>query len=228
MHILIAEDDAPVAKFLSGGLEAEHYAVRVASTGGMVLPMVQNGQCDLLILDLAMPGMSGLEVLRQVRVEKPHLPVLIVTGSARVEDRVGGLDSGADDYLTKPFAFTELLARVRALLRRSALPFEPVLHKLDLQLDRVRHVVSRNGRNIDLTPKEFALLEYLMLNEGSNVSRSSIIHHVWKLAAHTTTNVADVYINYVRKKIDSEASQKLIYTVRGAGYRFGSKSNAAH
>jgi DNA-binding response OmpR family regulator len=228
MHILIAEDDAPIAKFLSGGLEAEHFEVRVASTGEMALPMLQNGQCNLLILDLAMPGISGLEVLHQVRAIKPHLPVLIVTGSSRVEDRVGGLDSGADDYLTKPFAFAELLARVRALLRRSALPFEPVLHKLDLELDRVRHVVTRNGRTIDLTPKEFALLEFLMLNEGNNVSRSSIIHHVWKLASHTTTNVVDVYINYVRKKIDSEASQKLIYTVRGAGYRFGSKSSPAH
>jgi DNA-binding response OmpR family regulator len=228
MHLLIAEDDALAAKFLSGGFEAEHYDVRVASAGGEVAPMIKNGQCDLLILNLTMPGISGLEVLRQVRAVKPHLPVLFVTASIRVEDRVGGLDSGADDCLTKPFAFAELSARVRALLRRSSLPFEPVLHKLDLELDRVRHVVSRNGRNIDLTPKEFALLEYLMLNEGNNVSRPSIIHHVWKLASHTTTNVVDVYINYVRKKIDAEASQKLIYTVRSAGYRFGSKSSAAH
>ena len=173
-----------------------------------------------------MPGISGLEVLRQVRSVKPHLPVLIVTGSARVEDRVGGLDSGADDYLTKPFAFAELLARVRALLRRSALPFEPVLHNLDLELDRVRHVVSRNGRTIELTPKEFGLLEYLLLNEGNNVSRSSIIHDVWKLSSDTTTNVVDVYINYLRKKIEAEASERLIHTVRGAGYRFGSKSSA--
>ena len=190
--------------------------------------MIKNGHCDLLILNLAMPGIGGLEVLRQVRAVKPHLPVLFVTASMRVEDRIGGLDSGADDCLTKPFAFAELSARVRALLRRSIPPFEHVLHKLDLELDRVRHVVSRNGHNIDLTPKEFALLEYLMLNEGNNVSRSSIIHHVWKLASHTTTNVVDVYINYVRKKIDSEASQKLIFTVRGAGYRFGSKSATAH
>jgi DNA-binding response OmpR family regulator len=226
MQILIAEDDAPVAKFLSGGLEAEHYDVQVASDGGQVMPLINNGQCNLLILDLTMPGMGGLEVLRQVRAAKPHLPVLIVTGSSRVEDRVDGLDSGADDYLTKPFAFAELLARVRALLRRSVLPFEPVLHNLDLELDRVRHAVRRNGRAIELTPKEFALLEYLMLNAGSNVARSSIIRHVWKLSSDTTTNVVDVYINYLRKKIDAEASEKLIHTVRGAGYRVGSKSNA--
>ncbi len=225
MHILIAEDDAPVAKFLSGGLETEHYDVQVASAGSQVLPMIKDGECDLLILDLALPGASGLEVLRRVRDEKPHLPVLIVTGSSRVEDRVDGLNSGADDYLTKPFAFAELLARVRALLRRSSLPFEPVLHKLDLELDRVKHVVRRNGRIIDLTPKEFALLEYLMLNAGSNVSRPSILHHLWKLSSNTTTNVVDVYINYLRKKIDAGASEKLIYTVRGAGYRFGPKSN---
>lgn len=228
MHILIAEDDAPVAKFLSGGLETEHFDVRVASAGNQVLPMIQDGPCDLLVLDLAMPGASGMEVLRQVRSEKPHLPVLIVTGSARVEDRIDGLNSGADDYLTKPFAFAELVARVRALLRRSSLPFEPVLHKMDLELDRVKHVVRRHGRVIDLTPKEFGLLEYLMLNSGVNVSRSSIIHHLWNLSSNTTTNVVDVYINYLRKKIDADSSEKLIHTVRGAGYRFGSKSNGGH
>jgi DNA-binding response OmpR family regulator len=226
MHILIAEDDAPVAKFLSGGLEAERYDVRIAPTGGQVMPMIHAGQCNLLILDLAMPDIGGLEVLRQVRAAKPHLPVLIVTGSTQVEDRVDGLDSGADDYLTKPFAFAELLARVRALLRRSSLPFEPVLHNLDLELDRVRHVVHRNGRAIDLTPKEFALLEYLMLHTGKDVSRSSIIHNVWKLSSDTMTNVVDVYINYLRKKIDAEASERLIHTVRGSGYRIGSKSSA--
>ena len=225
MHILIAEDDAPVAKFLSGGLEAEHYEVRIATAGGQVLQMVEQGRCNLLILDLALPEVGGLDVLRQVRSSKPHLPVLIVTGSARVEDRVDGLDSGADDYLTKPFAFSELSARVRALLRRSSLPFQPVLHNLDLELDRVRHLVHRNGRSIELTPKEFSLLEHLMLNAGNIVSRSSIIHHVWKLSSETMTNVVDVYINYLRKKIDAEPSVKLIHTVRGAGYRIGPISN---
>ena len=166
--------------------------------------MVEESNCNLLILDFEFTGHERwLDALRQVRAAvEPHLPfILILTGSARVEDRVDGLDSGADDYLTKPFAFSELLARVRALLRRSSLPFEPVLHSSDLELDRVRHVVRRKDRNIELTPKEFALLEYLMLNAGTEVSRSSIIHNVWKLSSDTMTNVVDVYINYLRKKI---------------------------
>ncbi len=190
--------------------------------------MLQEGPCDLLVLDLNLPGLNGLEVLREVRSSKPHLPILILTGNARVEDRVGGLDSGADDYLTKPFAFSELLARVRALLRRGNLPYEPVLHSLDLELDRVQRIVRRNGNSIELTPKEFALLEYLMLNAGHNVSRSSIIHHVWKLSSDTMTNVVDVYINYLRKKIDADAPERLIHTVRGAGYRIGPSPRSAH
>jgi DNA-binding response OmpR family regulator len=224
MHILIAEDDAPVGEFISTELQGEHYDVRVVTTGRQVAQEVEDGPCDLIILDLNLPDVSGMEVLRQVRTRKPHLPVLILTGSARVEDRVDGLDSGADDYLTKPFAFSELLARVRALLRRSSLPFEPVLRSLDLELDRVRRVVNRKGRAIDLTPKEFALLEYLMLNAGHSVSRSSIIHHVWKLSSGTLTNVVDVYINYLRRKIDVDATERLIHTERGAGYRLGARS----
>jgi DNA-binding response OmpR family regulator len=228
MHILIAEDDIPVAKFISSGLEAEHYNVRLVPGGNEVRRMLEDGPCDLLVLDLNLPGVNGLDVLRQVRTQKPHLPILILTGNARVEDRVGGLDLGADDYMTKPFAFSELLARVRALMRRGSLPFEPVLHSLDLELDRIRRVVQRNGNSIELTPKEFALLEYLMLNAGHNVSRSSIIHHVWKLSSDTMTNVVDVYINYLRKKIDVDASERLIHTVRGAGYRIGPIPRPAH
>jgi DNA-binding response OmpR family regulator len=225
MHILVAEDDLPVAKFLSSGLEGERYDVRLATDGTEVLRLLVDGPCDLLVLDLNLPGISGLEVLQRVRSERPRLPVLILTGSARVEDRVSGLDSGADDYLTKPFAFSELVARIRALLRR--MPFEPVLHNMDLELDRVGRVVHRNGRTIELTPKEFALLEYLMLNAGQNVSRSSIIQHVWKLSSDTMTNVVDVYINYLRRKIDSDGSARLIHTVRGAGYRIGPKPRLA-
>jgi len=227
MHILVAEDDLPVAKFLSSSLEAEHFDVQLASSGGDVIRLLEDGDCDLLVLDLNLPEMNGLEVLRQVRLQRPHLPVLILTGNARVEDRVGGLDSGADDYLTKPFAFSELLARVRALLRRSSLPFEPVLHSMDLELDRVQRVVRRSGHPIELTPKEFALLEYLMLNAGQSVSRASIIHNVWKLSSDTMTNVVDVYINYLRKKIDATGSERLIHTVRGAGYRIGAKERSA-
>jgi DNA-binding response OmpR family regulator len=227
VHILIAEDDAPVARFISSALEGEHYDVRIVTTGRQVSQVVEDGPCDLIILDLNLPDISGMEVLRQVRGRKPHLPVLILTGSARVEDRVDGLDSGADDYLTKPFAFSELSARVRALLRRSSLPFEPILRSLDLELDRVRRVVNRKGRAIELTPKEFALLEYLMLNAGHSVSRSSIIHHVWKLSSDTLTNVVDVYINYLRRKIDVDVTERLIHTERGAGYRLGARSARA-
>ena len=226
MHILIAEDDLPVAKFLSSSLAAEQYEVRIAPSGNDVLRMIEDGPCDLLVLDLNLPGKSGLEVLRDVRSVKRRLPVLILTGNARVEDRVGGLDSGADDYLTKPFAFSELSARVRALLRRSDLPFDPVLRSLDLELDRVQRTVRRNGCPIDLTPKEFALLEYLMLNAGKNVSRSTIIQEVWKISSDTMTNVVDVYINYLRKKIDAGAPQRLIHTVRGAGYRIGPRPHS--
>ncbi len=228
MHILIAEDDIPVARFLSTGLE-EDYTVRVATLGSEVLGMIEEGACDVLILDLNLPDMRGMDVLRRVRATRPHLPVLILTGSSRVEDRVEGLDSGADDYLTKPFAFSELSARLRALLRRSKLPFQPVLRCLDLELDRVCRTVKRSDRSIELTPKEFALLEYLMLNAGHDVSRSSIIHNVWKLSADTMTNVVDVYINYLRRKIDSDTSDRVIHTVRGkAGYRVGSTSISVH
>jgi DNA-binding response OmpR family regulator len=228
MHILIAEDDLPVAKFLLNGLEGEHFNVRLVAGGKEVPSILESGPCDLLVLDLNLPDMNGLDVLRQVRSKSPHLPVLILTGNARVEDRVNGLESGADDYVTKPFAFSELLARVRALLRRGTLPFEPVLHSLDLELDRVKRVVQRNGHLIELTPKEFGLLEYLMLNAGQNVSRSSIIHNVWKLSGDTMTNVVDVYINYLRKKIDVDAPMSLIHTVRGAGYRIGPSPRSAH
>ena len=227
MHILIAANDAPAAKFLSGGLEAEHYDVRIATTGRQAQQMVQEGRCDLMILDLDLPDVNGMDLLRQVRRIRPYLAVLIIAGSARVEDLVDGLDSGADDYLTKPFAFSELSARVRALLRRSSLPFEPILRSLDLELDRVRRIVYRSGREINLTPKEFALLEYLMLNSGRNVSRSSIMHDVWKLSSGTLTNVVDVYINYLRRKIDVGVNESLIHTVRGAGYRIGARANPA-
>jgi DNA-binding response OmpR family regulator len=227
MHILIAEDDLPVAKSLSSGLEAEHYDVRLVPRGNDVPRMLEDGPCDLLVLDLNLPEVNGLDVLRLVRPQKPHLPIMILSGNARVEDRVGGLDSGADDYMTKPFAFTELLARVRALLRRGSLPLETVLHSMDLELDRMQRIVRRNGNSIELTPKEFALLEYLMLNAGRNVSRSSIIHHVWKLSSDAMTNVVDVYINYLRKKIDADSPERLIHTVRGAGYRIGPNPRTA-
>jgi two-component system, OmpR family, copper resistance phosphate regulon response regulator CusR len=227
MHILIAEDDVPVAKYLSSGLEAEHYDVRIAAGGRQVGQLLEEKESNLVILDLNLPDISGIEVLRQIRAAKPHLPVLLLTGSARVEDRVAGLDSGADDCVTKPFSFAELSARVRALLRRSNRPFEPVLRSLDLELDRVQRTVTRSNRSVALTPKEFALLEYLMLNAGHCVSRPSILRDVWRLSSGTPTNVVDVYINYLRKKVELDSTEVLIHTVRGAGYCFGPRPKTA-
>ena len=221
MYILIAENDAPVAKFLAGQFATEQYEVCIVDSSSQLEAELQEKHFDLMILELNLPGLDGLNTLRQLHSEKPRLPLLVLTESTRLEDRVNSLNSGADDYVTKPFAFSELSARVRALLRRSTLTSGHVLRTLDLELDRVQRVVQRNGRMIELTPKEFALLEYLMLNAGTNVSRSAIIRHVWKRSSDTLTNVVDVYVNYLRKKIDGDSSAKLIHTSRGAGYRLG-------
>lgn len=221
MRILVAEDDRPVASFLKKGLEAEHYAVDVVPDGEEALYMAEAYDYDLLLLDLVLPKMDGLQVLRQVRARKKHLPVLVLTGRTRVEDRVKGLDLGADDYMVKPFAFRELIARVRALLRRGNAPADFTLRVEDLEMNLVERTVRRSERKIELTPKEFALLEYLMRNQGRAVSRPMIIEHVWNFSFDTMTNVVDVYINYLRKKIDEGAEQKLILTVRGVGYRIG-------
>jgi len=221
VRILVAEDDRPVASFLKKGLEAEHYAVDIVPDGQEALYMAEEYDYDLVLLDLVLPKMDGLQVLRQIRNRKKNLPVLVLTGRTRVEDRVKGLDLGADDYLIKPFAFRELTARVRALLRRGQ---GPVIFKLevdDLEMNLVERTVRRGERKIELTPKEFALLEYLMRNQGRAVSRPMIIEHVWNFSFDTMTNVVDVYINYLRKKIGGEEAPKLIHTVRGVGYRIG-------
>ena len=218
MRVLIAEDDAALAKFVSQGLEAEHYTVDVYSDGEQAGAAAHEIDYDLIILDLNLPTLDGVSVLRQLRAKKPTLPVLVLTQRSRVEDRVQCLDTGADDYLPKPFSFSELSARIRALLRRSHLPSQSVLAIDDLKLDRIEHRVERSGRRIDLTAKEFALLEYLMRNTGRCVTRAMIIEHVWNLTFDTTTNVVDVYINYLRRKIDDGHPTKLIHTVRGVGY----------
>jgi two-component system, OmpR family, copper resistance phosphate regulon response regulator CusR len=218
MRVLIAEDDVALAKFVSQGLEAEHYTVDVCSDGEQARTAASEVDYDLIILDLNLPKLDGVAVLRQLRSKKPTLPVLVLTQRTRVEDRVQCLDTGADDYLPKPFSFSELSARIRALLRRSHLPSESVLAIDDLKLDRIEHRVERSGRRIDLTSKEFALLEYLMRNAGRCVTRAMIIEHVWNLTFDTTTNVVDVYINYLRRKIDDGHATKLIRTVRGVGY----------
>jgi len=218
VYILIADADLPVASFIAGMLESEYHHVHLAQPSDAPAAIAAN-DCDLLILDVDVSDPTGLGILQLTRNVKPHLPVLVLTGSARVEDRVTALHAGADDYLAKPFASSELSARVRALLRRGAGRFEPVLRATDLKLDRVRRIASRKGREIGLTPKEFGLLEYLMLNAGQDVSRSAIIRNVWKLSAGTSTNLVDVYVNYLRRKIDEDPAQSLIHTVRGSGYR---------
>jgi DNA-binding response OmpR family regulator len=218
MRILIAEDDEALAKFVRQGLESEHYSVDVFPDGEQARNAATEVEYDVVILDLNLPKLDGVGVLRHLRLKKPSLPVLVLTQRTRVEDRVQCLDTGADDYLAKPFSFSELSARIRALVRRSHLPSESVLAVGDLKLDRVAHLIERAGRRIELTTKEFALLEYLMLNAGRRVTRSMIIEHVWNLTFDTTTNVVDVYINYLRRKVDDGHAVKLIHTVRGVGY----------
>ena len=218
MRILIAEDDEALAKFVRQGLESEHYSVDVFADGEQARTAATDLEYDVVILDLNLPKVDGVSILRHLRLKKPSLPVLVLTQRTRVEDRVQCLDTGADDYLAKPFSFSELSARIRALVRRSHLPSESVLTVGDLRLDRVAHLVERAGRRIELTTKEFSLLEYLMLNAGRRVTRSMIIEHVWNLTFDTTTNVVDVYINYLRRKIDDGHPVKLIHTVRGVGY----------
>jgi len=196
MRILVVEDDAPLASFVRKGLEAEHYAVDVAPDGELARLMAVESEYDLLILDLNLPKLDGISVLNSVRPKKPSLPVLVLTARSRVEDRVQSLDTGADDCLIKPFSFTELSARVRALLRRGPRTVETVLRVADLELNRVERRVERGGKRIELTSKEFALLEYLMRNAGRRVTRAMIVEHVWNLSFDTTTNIVDVYINY--------------------------------
>jgi FliA/WhiG family RNA polymerase sigma factor len=200
MRILIAEDDSSLASFVKKGLDAEHYAVDVSSDGEQARAMAGEFDYDLVVLDLSLPRLDGVAILRYLRARKPSMPIIVLTGRTRVEDRVECLDLGADDYLGKPFSFSELSARIRALLRRCHLPAESVLTVDDLKLDRVERKVERAGRRIDLTGKEFALLEYLMRNAGRRITRAMIIEHVWNLSFDTCTNVVDVYVNYDHSK----------------------------
>ncbi len=218
MRFLVVEDEKKVARFVKKGLEEEGYAVDVAPDGEEGLAMALDGVHDLIILDIHLPRMDGLGILQELRKKKVATPVLLLTVRAAIEDKVLGLDAGADDYLTKPFAFQELLARVRALLRRRADAEAPVLQVADLTLDPARRLVARAGEKIDLTSKEFALLAYFMRNPGRVLTRTMISEHVWDYDFDTMTNVIDVYVNYLRKKIDAGREPKLIHTVRGAGY----------
>ena len=218
MRILVVEDEKKVASFIRQGLGEEGYAVDVALNGEEGLAMARDGVHDLIILDIGLPKMNGLQVLQELRRRKVTTPVLLLTVRATIEDKVLGLDAGADDYLTKPFAFQELVARVRALLRRRTEGGPAVLQFADLTLDPARHTAFRGSQKIDLTAKEFALLDYFMRNPGRVLTRTMIIEHVWDYDFDTGTNVVDVYVNYLRKKIDSDREPTLIHTIRGVGY----------
>lgn len=226
MHILIAEDDAALASFVKKGLEAEHYSIDIASDGEQARTMAAEFDFDLVTLDLNLPNLDGISILRYLRTRKPSMPILVLTGRTKVEDRVTCLDLGADDFLAKPFSYSELSARIRALLRRSHLPAESVLTVADLKLDRVERLVQRAGRRIELTSKEFALLEYLMRNAGRRITRAMIIEHVWNLSFDTSSNIVDVYVNYLRRKVDDAFSVPLIHTIRGVGYELSNRSGA--
>ena len=227
MRILVAEDDLPLADFLRQELQKEQFAVQVVADGIEAQELALNQHYDLVILDLGLPGAMGLEVLRRIRSKKPDLPVLIMTGATKVEERVRGLDAGADDYVSKPFVFAELSARIRAVLRRGSRPSRAVLQIADLELERITHAVQRGGHEIALSPKEYALLEFLMRNAGQPVSRAAIIEQVWRLDLDTVTNVVDVYINYLRRKVDIGYDRALIRTIRGVGYQIGESARSS-
>jgi heavy metal response regulator len=218
VRILIVEDEKKVAGFIKKGLEEETYAVDVAYDGEEGFHLAAMNEYDMIILDLMLPKMDGLEVLTRLRDKKVSTPILLLTAKDAVEDKVTGLNKGADDYLTKPFAFSELLARIRSLLRRGQAETQTELKVGDLILDMVSHKVSREGEEIELTGKEYSLLEYFMRNEGKVLTRTMIAEHVWDYNFDTFTNVIDVYVNHLRKKIDKKYPAKLLHTLRGVGY----------
>ena len=217
MRLLVVEDEKRIADFLSRGLQSAGYAVDTVNTGSDAVEMVHSTEYDLVVLDLGLPDMDGLQVLQKIRNRKVIPPVLILSARDSVDDRVKGLEQGADDYLVKPFAFVELLARARVLLRRG----QPTPEKLlvgDLTLDCIRRKVTRLNENIELAPKEFSILEYMMRNRGRPLSRTMIVEHVWDMDYDGLTNIVDVYIRHLRSKIDDKFPVKMIHTVRGIGY----------
>ncbi len=217
MRVLVVEDEKRIADFLSRGLQSAGYAVDVVHTGGNAIERVHSTEYDLIILDLGLPDIDGLQVLQKIKNRKTIPPVLILSARDAVDDRVKGLEQGADDYLVKPFAFVELLARARVLLRRG----QPTPEKLqvgELTLDCIRRKVTRSNENVELAPKEFSILEYMMRNRGRPLSRTMIVEHVWDMDYDGLTNIVDVYIRHLRSKIDDKFPIKMIHTVRGIGY----------
>jgi two-component system, OmpR family, copper resistance phosphate regulon response regulator CusR len=219
MRILVVEDEPKVSSFIKKGLEEQAYEVDVAYDGFFGKKLALENEYDLVILDVILPKQSGLEVCREIRKQKPAIPILMLTALGSTDDKILGLDSGADDYLVKPFVFQELLARIRALTRRAyEVPNNEILKIADLELNLTKKTVTRSNIPINLTAREFALLHYLMRNKGRVVSRVDIIEQVWETSFDTGSNVIDVYINFLRKKIDKDFSPKLIHTLVGMGY----------
>ena len=227
MHILVVEDEKKVASFIKRGLEAANYSVDVEHDGETGLSRLLKTDYDLVILDVMLPRVDGLSLMKEIRQRRIEVPVLLLTARVTIADRVMGLDLGADDYLTKPFAFEELLARVRALLRRGAAAVPAVLGIADLRLDPATREVTRSNQRIELTPKEYALLEFLLRRREQVLSRAVIAQHVWGVNYDTFTNVIDIYVNYLRNKIDDGFEPKLIHTVRGVGYVLKEEPSAA-
>src|SRR5262250_177361 len=219
MRLLLVEDEEKVISFVQRGLAAERFAVDVARDGVAGLELAQSYSYDIIVLDLLLPGMDGTEVLRKIRRTDRQIPILVLTARDAVQDKVTHFEAGADDYLTKPFAFAELLVRIKALLRRGTTRQETVLKVADIELDRLSQQVRRSGKRIELTSKEYSLLEYLMANAGRVLSRTMIIEHVWDQSFDGATNIVDVYVRHLRAKVDEGHNTKMIRTVRGVGYK---------
>jgi DNA-binding response OmpR family regulator len=216
--MLVIEDEAKVAKFIQRGLVAERYSVDVAEDGRSGLDLATAYHYDLVILDLMLPELDGTEVLRRIRATNPSVPVLVLTARDALSDKISHLEAGADDYITKPFAFAELVARTKALLRRGPVNRSNVVRIADLEVDRLTQQARRGGKRIELTSKEYALLEYLILNMGRVLSRNMILEHVWDQSFDGFSNIVDVYVGHLRTKIDDGFEPKLLKTVRGVGY----------
>ncbi len=218
MRILLVEDEKRMADFVTKGLKEECYVIDIAHNGEDALFLVDINPYDLIILDLMLPDTNGLAICKHIRNKKMDTPILIITAKDSVRDKVKGLDFGADDYLTKPFSFDEFLARVRALLRRKRADKMSILRVADLELNQLTHKVKRDGKEIDLTSKEYALLEYFIMNANEVITRTMISEHVWNEEFDSLSNIIDVFVNHLRNKIDKDFDKPLIHTIHGTGY----------